>query len=72
MIYNSYCVSGWTFLWGHCRLCDGLIMSTFFLFSFLHVLLTRIFFGSDHKLVFNYISECLLLCTGRSSPVRDS
>ena len=33
----------------------------FFLSLFLHSLLTRIFFRSGHKLVFNYISECLFV-----------
>ena len=42
-----------------CRLFRRL--STFLLFSFLHSLLPRIFFWFDHKLVFNYISECLFM-----------
>ena len=39
--------------------CADLVL--FFLFSFLHLLLTRIFFHSGHKLVLNYISECLFM-----------
>ena len=42
-----------------CRLCR---LSTFLLlFSFLHLLLTPILFGSGHKLMFNYISESLFM-----------
>ena len=33
----------------------------FYLFLFLHLLLSCICFGSGHKLVFNYISGCLLM-----------
>ena len=44
-------------VWRPCR------MITFILILVLHLLLTsiRICFGSGHKLVFNYISECLLM-----------
>ena len=43
-----------------CRPCRLYRRSTFFLFSFLHLILTRIFLGSGHKLVFNYILLCVV------------
>ena len=55
----------------HCRLCRPCRLNIFFfLFSILHLLLTRIFFVSGHEFVFNYISVCLL-CTGRACSVCD-
>ena len=46
---------------------------TFFLFLFLHLLLTHTCFGSGHKLVFIYISDYShWLCTGHASSVYDS
>ena len=51
-----------------CRLCR--LSNFFFLYSFLHLFLSRIFFVSGHKLVFSYISECLLT-TGRACSVCD-
>ena len=45
-------------------------LSTFFLILVLLTFDSHIFFGFGHKLVFNYISECLL-CTGLASSVCD-
>ena len=48
------------------------VQTEYFLFLFLHLLLTRMCFGSGHKLVFNYTAVSTKVVPQKCKSVRDN